>query len=132
MADIRQRAEGSNINQAGRDINVVLPQPVTTENLIACPDCKRPVSRNAVSCPACGFPVERHFLGIVERKRQQRNERLILVCFTIVVICSTGMFYFTLPESELRGYVPLIGAGMLVFAFAYRRLVRKLAEWGLL
>jgi hypothetical protein len=118
-------------NVAGRDINVVLPQPATTENLIECPVCRYPVSMRASACIACGHPVEKHFLEIIQEEQQQRNDRLILECFTIMVLGSIVSLCFTLPKSVPREYILLLGGGLFAFVLAYRCLIRKLEKWRL-
>ena len=96
MSNIDQHAHGSNINQAGGDINIVTPRPVVRDRLIECPACKwGDVDPLAHACPACHYPIREHFEEIAryeeELKRKKADEKLMKICISFFAI---GLFGF--------------------------------------
>lgn len=68
--------------------------------LIACPQCKTPVSEEAEACPKCGHPVAREQLRLQARQAivQEASERSWL-------------------QTLLSAFVALLGAAMATFGF---------------
>ena len=84
-------------NVAGRDINVVLPQPVTTVNLIKCPMCESLVSPCAEICAACMHPVRQHFENI-HREHLGRVSLRFAIAFGILAMFGLlGIQYLEMP-----------------------------------
>ena len=117
MSEIRQKAEGENITQAGRDININAPMPVVTENLIHCPRCQYAVSPHAEACVACGHPVRQHFENNYRKSLGKRYSKWTIICGLPGLIGLIGGQYLDLPapwgKYLMFGSLALLGLALL-------------------
>ena len=59
-------------------------------DLIACPGCRRPLSKHADRCPSCGHPIKRGFLGKAGAERAVNVTVLVIVIIAILSYMQSG------------------------------------------
>lgn len=77
------------------------PLVVLNENLMPCPDCKKPISMKATTCPHCGAPIAEDYAETVQsqrnlnKRRAQKTEDVLLqkTSVGLVIAFSIAMLF---------------------------------------